>query len=29
MLKFESNKLDGFYEAGKVIIHAEPGDNRS
>ena len=29
MLKFESNQLDGFYEAGKVIIHAEPGDNRS
>lgn len=29
MLKFESNQLDGFYEAGKVIIHTEPGDNRS
>lgn len=29
MLKFESNTLDGFYEAGKVIIHTEPGDNRS
>lgn len=29
LLKFESNTLDGFYEAGKVIIHTEPGDNRS
>lgn len=29
MLKFESNILDGFYEAGKVIVHMEPGDNRS
>lgn len=29
MLKFESNTLNGFFEAGKVIIHAEPGDNRS
>lgn len=28
-LKFESNTLNGFYEAGKVIIHTEPGDNRS
>lgn len=29
LLKFESNTLDGFYEAGKVIIHTELGDNRS
>ena len=29
MLKFESNTLNGFFEAGKVIIHTEPGDNRS
>lgn len=29
LLKFESNTLDGFYEAGKIIIHTEPGDNRS
>jgi len=29
LLKFESNTLNGFYEAGKVIIHTEPGDNRS
>jgi len=29
LLKFESNVLNGFYEAGKVIIHTEPGDNRS
>ena len=29
LLKFESNVLGGFYEAGKVIIHVEPGDNRS
>ena len=29
LLKFESNVLDGFYEAGKVIIHTESGDNRS
>ena len=29
LLKFESNILNGFYEAGKVIIHTEPGDNRS
>lgn len=28
-LKFESNTLNGFFEAGKVIIHTEPGDNRS
>lgn len=28
-LKFESNVLNGFFEAGKVIIHTEPGDNRS
>ena len=28
-LKFESNELNGFYEAGKVLIHTEPGDNRS
>ena len=29
MLKFGSNTLNGFFEAGKVIIHTEPGDNRS
>jgi len=29
LLKFESNTLNGFFEAGKVIIHTEPGDNRS
>lgn len=29
LLKFESNTLDGFYEAGKIIVHTEPGDNRS
>lgn len=29
MLKFESNDVNGFFEAGKVIIHVEPGDNRS
>jgi len=29
LLKFESNEADGFYEAGKVIVHMEPGDNRS
>jgi len=29
MLRFESNILNGFYEAGKVIIHTEAGDNRS
>lgn len=29
LLKFESNALDGFYEAGKILIHTEPGDNRS
>lgn len=29
LLKFESNELDGFYEAGKIIVHTEPGDNRS
>jgi len=29
LLRFESNVLNGFYEAGKVIIHTEPGDNRS
>lgn len=29
MLKFESNTVDGSYEAGKILIHAEPGDNRS
>lgn len=29
MLKFESNALDGFYEAGKILVHMEPGDNRS
>lgn len=28
-LKFESNVLYGSFEAGKVIIHVEPGDNRS
>lgn len=28
-LKFESNTLYGSFEAGKVIIHVEPGDNRS
>jgi hypothetical protein len=29
LLKFESNTLNGSYEAGKVIIHTELGDNRS
>ncbi len=29
LLKFESNVLYGSFEAGKVIIHVEPGDNRS
>lgn len=29
LLKFESNTLGGSYEAGKVIIHTELGDNRS
>ena len=29
LLKFESNQLNGNYEAGKVIVHVEPGDNRS
>ena len=29
LLKFSSNVVDGFYEAGRVIIHTEPGDNRS
>lgn len=29
LLKFESNEVDGFYEAGKIIVHTEPGDNRS
>lgn len=28
LLRFESNVLNGYYEAGKVIIHTEPGDNR-
>jgi hypothetical protein len=28
-LKFESNVVDGDYEAGKVLIHTELGDNRS
>lgn len=29
LLKFESNVVDGSYETGKIIVHAEPGDNRS
>ena len=29
LLKFESNTLNGSFEAGKVIIHTEPGDNRT
>lgn len=29
MLQFESNTLGGDYEAGKVLVHLEPGDNRS
>ena len=29
MLKFESNTVGGSYEAGKVIVHTELGDNRS
>jgi len=28
LLKFESNQVGGDYQAGKVIIHIEPGDNR-
>lgn len=28
-LKFESNTSDGDYQMGKVILHTEPGDNRS
>lgn len=29
MLKFTSNTLGGNFEAGSVLIHTEPGDNRS
>lgn len=28
-LRFESNVVGGNYEMGKVILHTEPGDNRS
>jgi hypothetical protein len=28
-LKFRSNVQDGHYEMGRVLIHTEPGDNRS
>jgi hypothetical protein len=28
-LKFTSNTQDGHYEMGRVLIHTEPGDNRS
>lgn len=28
-LRFESNTVGGNYEMGKVILHTEPGDNRS
>ena len=28
-LKFKSNTLNGSFEAGRIIIHTEPGDNRS
>ena len=27
-LKFTSNKLNGFFEGGKTLIHTEPGDTR-
>jgi len=29
LLRFTSNTLNGAYEAGKVLIHTEMGDNRS
>ena len=29
LLKFESNALGGYFEAGKILIHTELGDNRS
>jgi hypothetical protein len=29
LLKFESNVINGHYEAGKILIHTELGDNRS
>lgn len=28
-LKFSSNRLGGFYEGGKTLVHLEPGDIRS
>ena len=28
-LKFSSNRLGGFYEGGKTLVHLEPGDVRS
>lgn len=29
LLTFESNEVGGFYEAGKILVHTEPGDIRS